>query len=915
MTRPTLTRFALTIVFLACFTAFARAGERFVYVPYAGLAFEGEPPALSTSMAWEEAWAQDDRAPYVVLDGAGEAYLDYVDMGSAGMRAWATDAPGLALRLATDEPVTGRLYLPDRELKSLVMHRFRVATPDLLSDSRLRFYQAMESHYAWLSRRAIPGQAWFRHQLREARRMQGEVPDEPAESVTTRAQGIDETLDLFTGARAIAENLDLERGVLAVADESATIPTDSIEGVTTRALDWKALVAGLEPELDPLAKLVPVDQHAVFFPTFTAMTDVLDELDREGTPLLEFLAADVEDALTKERYQTQLCLPLSALARLLGPTVVAGVALTGSDPFVRAGTDVVVLFDCKQPAVLEGYLASRQAEAEKRGAWKVEGDLGGPRYKGVHTADRAVSSYLARFGDVVAISNSPAALRRIADAAAGKTPTLAGAEEYVWFRNRYERGEPGESALIVLSDATIRRWAGPRARIGDSRRVRAAAAMAEIQARHLDDLVAGRLVDGASAADAEFRVSEDFLWSKDGVRSATWGTLKFLTPIGELDVEKVGESEKRAYESFRETFQRRWSAAFDPIAVRLSFDAAKLGADATIMPLTAATEYRELRDFCGGAVLAPNAGDAHESTLIHLALAFDAKSELGGMLGGTFQNELGADPLAWLGDGIAIYVERDELWAELAKEPSLERALSDTFYRVPVALHCEVKDPLKLAGFMTGVRALANQSAPNLVVWQNREFEGHTYVRVAVDEDVDMGDAIAEAAIYYATLPKALIVTLREDVLQRALKRYDARKSGSIEAQPAWLGKSAALRVERDALDLFTAVGGRELSRRLTLAAWSPLPILNEWKRRYPDQDPLTLHERFWGVRLVSPSGGTFAWDPAVHSMSSSDYGSPAAPKTGPGLPRALEAFVRGDFGLDFEGDGLRAKVAIARKL
>jgi hypothetical protein len=41
--------------------------------------------------------------------------------------------------------------------------------------------------------------------------------------------------------------------------------------------------------------------------------------------------------------------------------------------------------------------------------------------------------------------------------------------EYKFFRSRSERGED-ETAFLLLSDATIRRWTGPRWRIASSRR-------------------------------------------------------------------------------------------------------------------------------------------------------------------------------------------------------------------------------------------------------------------------------------------------------------------------------------------------------------------------------------------------------------------------------------------------------------
>ena len=64
--------------------------------------------------------------------------------------------------------------------------------------------------------------------------------------------------------------------------------------------------------------------------------------------------------------------------------------------------------------------------------------------------------------------------------------------------------------------------------------------------------------------------------------------------------------------------------------------------------------------------------------------------------------------------------------------------------------------------------------------------------------------------------------------------------------------------------------------------AWSNLPILNEWKRRYPDQDPVALHEEFWQTRLICPGGGQYVWNDDWQTMESTVYGCPAAPQEGP---------------------------------
>jgi hypothetical protein len=185
--------------------------------------------------------------------------------------------------------------------------------------------------------------------------------------------------ELFSGERASAENLELDRlPRVAAADEQESLALDSLAGITTRELDWAALAKGLSPALDPLAALVPADQHAVFFPSLEAMTRFVDEADSLGSPLLAFGSGRTNDERSLERYQEQLGLPLTALSRRFGPAVVRSVALTGSDPFLPSGTDMAILFDCPQPALLAAWIRARHATAAReQGAAETQGELAG----------------------------------------------------------------------------------------------------------------------------------------------------------------------------------------------------------------------------------------------------------------------------------------------------------------------------------------------------------------------------------------------------------------------------------------------------------------------------------------------------------------------------------------------------------
>lgn len=886
------------------------AADRYLRVEWRQVTFEGDGPRLPMrSFAPGELGVAGPVAePYVILDGEGEVFLHF----TSSEPWWFTggEVESISIRTSAVDPIRGRVFVPDQDTHTIRGYRFEIPTAAEKPDGAANFHADEEAHCVRMLNRNLPGAAWFRFRRDEARRALGT----PIADEVNRAFGrpVADPLDLFSGSRAVAENLDLDRTLRATPAEEATVPVDSISGVTTRAMDWKSMVKGLKPELDPLAKYVPGDQHAVFFPSFGALTQVLDEVDARGTQLLDYFGASTEDHGTKDRYQRQMCLPFSTLGRLLGPQVVSAVALTGSDPFVLGGSDVVLLFECKEPAILEAFLGARHKEALQNGATRVEGEVPGARYTGVVTPDRTVSSYVARYGETLVVTNSFPALTRVAVTAVDSTKSMLAVDEYVWFRDRYRRGEDGESALLVLPDAAIRRWAGPRSRIGDARRLRAAAVMADVQARHVDALMAGSLTPGSSAAAPNVAASADFVWTRHGVHSPVWGNLGFLTPISELSVDRVTPSEKVAYENFRDTFQQRWRV-FDPIAVRFSARADRLDVDATIQPLVLDSEYGELRRWTAGAEIAPTAGDPHVGSLFHVVTALSKTNELSGMLRemtGPTSSSFGPDPLSWLGSSLALYGENDPWWDPIREARDWSEADDVDWYSIPIALRIEVKDPLRLAAFLTAARAFAENSAPNLTKWENRTWKDVTYVRVSADESVLPQEAGREAALYYVPFPDALVLSLREDLIRAAIDRHAERKADPQvrAALPTWLGKSASIRFDRAAVELLDGfVDAREV------AAWSALPILDEWKRMFPTEDPVAVHERLWGVRLVSPGGGRFEWNEEIQAMESSEYGRPGTRARSTRAPRGVAGISSAELGLTFEGEGLRARASLIR--
>lgn len=860
--------------------------------------------------------------PRVVLDGQGEAYIEqsdrYVPQLLRLEGALVASAP-------TGRDLTGSLYLPKDHYSGMVKLRF-VIPSSAGGKNGDRFNRAKMEHYESLLGGDIPGTAWFRHQYRAAQAELGKPrSDDVWPTSWDRAAGIEETFDLFSGGRAVRENLYLDRDLLVVGKNDEPVDVSSLEGITIAEIDWKPLLAEARPKADPLARIIPADQHAVFFPSFAAAVAVADEVARQGTPLSRVMLARSEDELIKQRYERQLCLPLSALARLLGPTVIGSVAITGSDPYFFTGTDVAVVFESEHPAALKALLLGRAAAAagEER-AKPASGEAAGIAWSGFTSPDRRVSCHIASLDGAVVVTNSLKQLERLAAVTNGASPALATLDEYKFFRQRYSHGDDDETALLFLSDATIRRWCSPRWRIAASRRLRSAAVVSELQARFLDDLVRGQVEAGPIHSDLPLPGGGQLRLDEHGVQSTTDGSLEFQTPIIELSIDQVTKAEADAYNRWRRLYQSNWRWAFDPIALRLTVTDERLAADLTVMPLIFGSDYRELVELARGSEIAPTSGDPHPS-LAQFVLALNHKSRTMRDGANLAAGVLRVDPLNWLGEWVSVYLDDDpEYFKELAQQDGAEKASSYLLARLdrlPLGMHVAVGDPWKLTTVLTTLRALIEQTAPKMTVWESLDYRDEPYVRVGPSKraEGELPREFGRPSLYYSFSAEGLLVTFNEGLLKRAIDRQLVRRQVKKEGKPLpvgdrpWLGTSLCFQFDRRLLKLFDLFSADELRQTLQSRSWANLPVLNEWRGRYPDRDPVQVHEAFWQTRPVCPGGGEYVWNEEWQTMESTVYGHPGEPKPGPISNLPLSDLIGGNFGLTFEKQGLRAKAVLDR--
>ena len=866
--------------------------------------------------------------PFAHTADGGEAYILCNEKPTAWMAAGRGCRTGkLEVRTNSATPPSGLLVLVNEANTRTVRAPFTLTAKHESAGGRDDFFTAKENYYAALLFHDTPGLPWFRNQFQEAHKAHDwkgvQTPASPNRFPFRNVgpNNLDETYKLFSGGRAVSENLQLDRSLLLTSSSAETIELSTITGINVSALDWTEKLKGKNPELDPLAAIIPADQYAILFPTFDALIRVSDEANESGGEILSVFEERSEDAEAKERYQQQLCLPMSEVSRLLGPTLVKSVAITGSDPYFRTGTDVAVLFEARQKDALVALLSARLAEAKgKNGdAETVKGSVAGISYSGVVTKDRRISAYLSSVGDTVLVTNSLMQLEKIANTSFGKTSSLNSLGEYRYFRDRYPRSAPEESAFLMVSDAAIRKWGSPEWRIADSRRTRAAAVLSELQAKYLVSEISKPLAI-SSEEEKTLAPLGELSREGDGIRSSKYGTLGFLTPISELQIQKVSSEEATAYGRFRDTYSSYWRGYFDPLAIRFSFDEQKRGIDLSITPLIASSDYRPLMELANGKGIDEYSGDFHKDALLGVTLAIDSNSKPFTQWGGFGSMLLPgvSNPLGWIGNSVSVYLDESSLWKQAGESESQMGYLEEHYQQIPLGVFIEVQDSLKLSTILTSLKTRADQTARGLSSWENKTYKSTPYVEIREVRPSNPNlrpNTRPLWSLYYAVTPNFLILSLQEEVLFHAIDRLASRSEpAQKEARAFALGSNLSVEVSKQFLGFGEGLFGQTQIQTLRQRCWNNIPILNEWKRIFPERDPLLVHEKIWKTRLLCPAGGTYVWNDEWKTMESTTVGHPGAPKEAKLTLPALAGVEKARFALAFEGEGLRAKVDLVRE-
>jgi hypothetical protein len=394
---------------------------------------------------------------------------------------------------------------------------------------------------------------------------------------------------------------------------------------------------------------------------------------------------------------------------------------------------------------------------------------------------------------------------------------------------------------------------------------------------------------GLKARDLETPEGKCVVWDgKAGVaRSDVYGTLRFLTPLVELPLDRVTPTERDDYEAFRTEYTRLWRRYFDPVGLRLALGDKQVRLEAYILPLIQSSAYNDLRLLSGGqgTRYEPPASPLTVSQfLFHLDIPDDIRSVMGDWLA------------VRLDDGPAMREMTERLvWGGLTGTTDAKR-LERIFWRLPLAIGVGVGDARE---FRDAVRRVAGwlellDGEPKDVTYEGVEIRSNPINKKRFREllplfkaSLGQNQALAPLAaalpdaeppdvVYSAIIDDGYYLSLREDALRRLVdaanrrrKRGDdepERRNAAVLLDPTPERASATL-----GLWLEWETHRRALANN---AAWEALLAAHVVRPNAPARERDDAAYRLLGFVPVSPDGSAYVYDGRTGEVSNRRHGS-----------------------------------------
>jgi hypothetical protein len=387
----------------------------------------------------------------------------------------------------------------------------------------------------------------------------------------SRPSELQETMQLVFGAeklrRAILRDTIMGKGLGEVADRR--LPP---------AIAWKPLELAEPPddvEIEPIAFHVPHECFYIRFGNFKNYLWLSNLLNTHGGDIGQMVKLRGHNAALNKKLEKQLALKQSALAEILGPQVIADVAIIGRDMYLKEGAAMAMLFQARNKLALSADFAQQRAAAlaaqRENGATMETISIAGHDVSFLSTPDNRLRSFYAVDGEFHLVSTTRAIVQRFFEAGQGRGALGATAE---FQHARHDMPLTRDDTILAYhSSAFFAHLLSPRYQFELTRRLQA---VADTELLQLARLAAA--AEGVAGDSLDELIVNGFLPRGFGVRAdgsgpvvsgsrtgnSQRGARGYFTPIPDMPMKSVTAGELAAYADRAKYYQQHWTE-MDPL--------------------------------------------------------------------------------------------------------------------------------------------------------------------------------------------------------------------------------------------------------------------------------------------------------------------------------------------------------------
>ena len=458
---------------------------------------------------------------------------------------------------------------------------------------------------------------WLRYKAAARKqRIEGDYPPIVETYLTTmlarRLRQADEVIEEPESGGTLAMLLGTEKLRLSMLKETVAgkVPrSEPLEYPVPDAIRWpKAKVPQVdikEDEIEEIARYVPRECFYVRFAQFANYLWLRNLLEEYGGDLSRMVLLRGTDSQLNSRVESQLGLRSTSLARILGPQVIADVAMIGRDTYLQEGAALGILFEAKNRLLKTELLNQRKLRIKELEEAGIETtletiEIDGKKVSFAHAADNRLRSFQIEADKFHLVTNCRDIARRfIACSRDPEDESLATTDEFRYARSLIPLGK--ENTLFAYFSRTFfEGLLSPQYQVELHRRMRSVtdhelmllatrAAIAEGhggEAVTMDKLLRlgflGSRVDQRSDGSFTKVVDGDLFDSKRGGR----GT---YLPIPDMPIGELTLSEARRFQQTALFHEQHWKE-MDPVLIglrrsALDDDTERVQVDARMLPL------------------------------------------------------------------------------------------------------------------------------------------------------------------------------------------------------------------------------------------------------------------------------------------------------------------------------------------